>query len=353
MKHLLIILTFLATCLCPLADARSEQDQFIFLLSRKHQDSAAIEGMLDSGLRIDSWPEEKQNPFWRLYADTNLSAAELITISEKMLQAGAKWDADTFGAACRTYKKELIAFWLAQGADVNDDGSSYSTPLTWICLIKQDEHRTQKRECVRYLLEQGAAIHGKGGAGAYATPLNFASVSGDVETMSLLLEHGADVNLAPMEGITPLQDACGRYSNLSAIKLLLQHGANINQRNIFGQTALMLVCVNWQIDTIRYLLAQGADAGAWSPALSEDEFYGHAMPPLPTLAYPFLSHVFKSEEVDFPLATECAWEIFKALSFWEQLLYLLALLLLIALPVALFALLIWLIRRLKKKEITS
>lgn len=84
------------------------------------------------------------------------------------------------------------------------------------------------------------------------TPLIRAAKAGDVPAMRLLIEHGANVDLPTVNGITPLMaaagnasaklDTRGRYKTeeqaAEAVKLLLAAGANINARDRNGQTAL-------------------------------------------------------------------------------------------------------------------
>lgn len=84
------------------------------------------------------------------------------------------------------------------------------------------------------------------------TPLIRAAKAGDIAVIKLLLAHGAHVNLATANGITPLMaaagnsstplDTRGRYKTqaqaLEAIQLLLAAGADVNARDRNGQTAL-------------------------------------------------------------------------------------------------------------------
>ncbi|MEJ1962009.1 MAG: ankyrin repeat domain-containing protein [Gammaproteobacteria bacterium] len=84
------------------------------------------------------------------------------------------------------------------------------------------------------------------------TPLVRASKAGDLAAMKLLIEHGANVELPTVNGITPLMaaagngsvglDTRGRYKTeeqaVQAVELLLKSGANINARDRAGQTAL-------------------------------------------------------------------------------------------------------------------
>jgi ankyrin repeat protein len=84
------------------------------------------------------------------------------------------------------------------------------------------------------------------------TPLVRAAKAGDVAAMKLLLAAGADVDLATVNGITPLLaaagvgssglDTRGRYKTeaqaVAAVKLLLDAGADVAERDRSGVTAL-------------------------------------------------------------------------------------------------------------------
>ena len=84
------------------------------------------------------------------------------------------------------------------------------------------------------------------------TPLIRAAKAGDIATMKLLVQYGADVNLPTATGITPLMAAAGNGSISidtrgrnkteaqanEAIQLLLAAGAQVNARDRSGQTAL-------------------------------------------------------------------------------------------------------------------
>jgi ankyrin repeat protein len=77
-----------------------------------------------------------------------------------------------------------------------------------------------------------------------------AALSGDIEVMRLLLEKGADPNIATTQGTTALMAASGvnwipgqTYSRseadyAEAVKLCLERGADVNAANSLGFTAM-------------------------------------------------------------------------------------------------------------------
>jgi uncharacterized protein len=124
------------------------------------------------------------------------------------------------------------------------------------------------------------------------TPLLRATMGGDVDTVRLLLEHGALVDLPNVQGVTPLMAAAGHVSGrnrqfdpveaqaraIELLELFLAAGADVNARlpdeyslsarvgrqpsalvEREGQTALYgAVKFGWT-NVVEFLLANGAD----------------------------------------------------------------------------------------------
>ena len=71
------------------------------------------------------------------------------------------------------------------------------------------------------------------------TPLHFAVASGNSELVTLLLEHGADVNAKTTNGWTPLHSAVERR-DLEMARLLLDAKADPDAKDTSGRTPLAL-----------------------------------------------------------------------------------------------------------------
>lgn len=148
-------------------------------------------------------------------------------------------------------------------------------------------------ETMTLLLDKGADVNAKNRRNS--TPLHWAIH--DEAKVRLLLSRGAAVNARNVEGHTPLYLATGLGNGNAVTQLLLEKGADpaiaaangqtslmraaargdvaalrmlvakhadVNTRNGAGETALMFAATNGSPDAVRFLLDNGADARARS-----------------------------------------------------------------------------------------
>ena len=93
-------------------------------------------------------------------------------------------------------------------------------------------------EWVERLLGEGADINAA--KGEYKTTvLMEAAVRGNQGVMRLLLEKGANVNMADQDGWTALMGATVQ-GLVEPVKLLLENGADVSAKNHNGETALVM-----------------------------------------------------------------------------------------------------------------
>jgi ankyrin repeat protein len=117
-----------------------------------------------------------------------------------------------------------------------------------------------------------------------STPVMRAAVAGDAESVRMLIEHGADVNLANGRGLTAAMLASGVARSATATRgefvtqrqiietlgLLIDAGAELDASDPRGQTALHGAALQGWTEVVRFLAENGApleavDAAGRSP----------------------------------------------------------------------------------------
>jgi ankyrin repeat protein len=89
------------------------------------------------------------------------------------------------------------------------------------------------------------------------TPAMTASQWGQVKLLVLILDRGADPNLANRNGITPAHRAC-QHGHPKCLQLLRGRNANLNQENAHGDTPLDTARACKHPECVDLLLAAGA-----------------------------------------------------------------------------------------------
>ena len=148
-----------------------------------------------------------------------------------------------------------ITQFQAAGGDVNVLGPGGSTPL-WTALERK------KRYSYEALLQCGAdpnvLMSGK------RVVTHWATLEEDPWWLRLALEHGADPNLVnvghgrPDEG-PPLSYAISYHGSLESVILLVEHGADFNDPFIYNSYPLADALSQAKFDVVLYLLDRGAD----------------------------------------------------------------------------------------------
>jgi ankyrin repeat protein len=149
----------------------------------------------------------------------------------------------------------LIGLLLEFGADVNlATGSPVSPGSNTTPLILASDNTSV--DVVRTLLDNGARVNDLNGKEFSA--LYVAVFRGRAETVSVLLEHGADVHAGPNPLLATVNH--DRWAELLPIaKLLLEAGADINKPSKKdSQTVLMRAVQDGSPDMVRFFLAAGA-----------------------------------------------------------------------------------------------
>jgi ankyrin repeat protein len=194
---------------------------------------------------------------------------------DRLIRAGAnvkaqnRYGVTPIALACENGSATVVERLLKAGVSANTTGPLGETALH-ICA------RTGKADAVRVLLTNRALVdpieNWRG-----QTPLMWAAAEGNADTMSLLIEAGADVNARssiiawerqrteeprdkwlPPGGLTPLLFAA-RDGKIASARVLIDAGADINLVDPDRHTPLILALSNGQLDVAALLIERGAD----------------------------------------------------------------------------------------------
>lgn len=192
---------------------------------------------------------------------------------------------------------DVARFLLDHGADVNAGDFWGRTPL-WAAVdlrnmdldhgVDKGVDRAPVADFIKLLIDRGANVNARtkeyhpGRRWLYSlgdvswvdmtgqTPFLRAALSGDTKIMRLLLERGADPNIATLGGTTALMAAAGvnwtvaqtytvsKEALLEAIQICLEHGADVNATNSMGLTAVMGAANRGSDEIIKFLVEKGA-----------------------------------------------------------------------------------------------
>jgi ankyrin repeat protein len=132
---------------------------------------------------------------------------------------------------------------LGTNPDARDvDGG---TSLQWAAWYGYDE-------IVSILLDHGADVNAVDGTSG-RRPLHEAAEHGNLSTVKILLARGADVDAKDIWEWTPLHRAATQ-GGWKVVDTLLRHGADINLKTSGEKTSLDLACDKGQLETIRFLV---------------------------------------------------------------------------------------------------
>ena len=153
--------------------------------------------------------------------------------------------------------ESLALVLIEAGADVDSrtglyiDGTHDTTPLHYACDMPN---------VVRALLEHGADVQAEDSEGE--TPLDWALVWWQAESVRLLLEHGAGVAADGSFRDTLLCDVAGRANAERLIRLVIEHGVDVNTKDASGKTPLHRAATDGPDENVLQLINAGADVDA-------------------------------------------------------------------------------------------
>lgn len=166
----------------------------------------------------------------------------------------------------------IFKAWIDQGAEWPDDlaGETPPSPPDPQATQIMNALRAGNKQVFKKLLgEAPKAVNLRGPGGA--TPLMYAALYGDPDSIRLLLESGADPNLRNEAGATALMWA---LADVNKTRLLLAHRADVNARSEEGRTPLLIAASQRGSGAVVKLLL---DHGA-NPAVKCASYMGDMTP---------------------------------------------------------------------------
>jgi ankyrin len=250
-----------------------------------------IDALIKAGARVNAANDLGATPLWA--AAQNGSEA----VVRRLLAAGADPNKALLAGetpvmvASRAGKADVVELLLAKGADVNARGARRQTALMWAASQKHPDvvkvllahHadlslRSATRSQVMAVPPHGYQPYNREIPAGDETALLFAARVGDLESASLLVAAGANVDDADAWGVSAVTLAA--HSGFDAlVAFLLDKGANPNAMRA-GFAPLHEAVMRRDEKMAAALLAHGADANAplqtWTPTRRSSDDWNFA-----------------------------------------------------------------------------
>jgi ankyrin repeat protein len=143
---------------------------------------------------------------------------------------------------------------LASGADVNARSEEGDTLLMYAAVYST-------ADCMKLLVDKGANPNARDRRDGTAL---MRSVK-DLDKVRLLVDRGAEVDARSIRGLTALMVAANLSGTSDVVKLLLSHKADPGTPDAAGVTPLMYATDFGDLETVKALVAAGADVNAGRP----------------------------------------------------------------------------------------
>ena len=228
---------------------------------------------------------------------SNITAAMIACHKRKLvlmglcLNAGAdpnstddEGDTLLHNAIYQNFTKETLQVIIDHGADVNATNKKHVTALMLSCYkgntdavsallnagaeydITDAKGHTclhaavrgnYRKEILQAIIDHGSVVNVTNKQNQ--TALAIACDKGNVDAINVLLDAGADPNIADVNGDTLLHNAVQKHMDKHTLKAIIDHGVGVNAVNNEGINALLLACNTEQKESVHLLLKAGAD----------------------------------------------------------------------------------------------
>jgi len=251
----------------------AQADRASLVAAVESRDRAAATRMIDEGVDVNApAPDGTTALHWAVHYDD-------VALVTRLLEAGADptttndYGATPMSEAAVVGNTEVIGKLLDAGADVESPNPDGQTALMVVA-------RTSNVEAARLLLDHGADVN-RVEQWRGQTALIWAAAQGQPAMVRELTSRGADVNARsmvnnwerqvtgepraihrPAGGLTALLYAA-REGCLACVEILVDAGADAEMADPEGVTPLIMAITNGHYDTAAYLLSAGVDPERW------------------------------------------------------------------------------------------
>ena len=146
--------------------------------------------------------------------------------------------------------EKAVELVLNDGLDINSPALCNRTPLLWASLSSSGEF-------TETLIDLGANVNAQR-SDDKVTPLLLSAYWNNFMVVNLLLDHGADANIAKVDACTPLHKAVMK-GNQNLVKLFLEKNALVNTQNADGDSPLHTAVSNGFFDITKLLIKKGSN----------------------------------------------------------------------------------------------
>ncbi len=210
-------------------------------------DISKVDQLIRSGANVNAANDIGATPLWA--ASLNGS----VPVVKRLLDAGANPNTPLLSgesplmAASRAGQQAVVEALIAKRANPNASGPRGQTALMWAVAQKH-------ADVVKLLLAGGADVHARTDTWTQmmAVPPH------GLPEYNRMIPHGADTALM----------FAARVGDVASVRLLVEAGANVNDHDAWGVSATTLAAFSGYGDVARYLLDKGADPNNDKPGFT-------------------------------------------------------------------------------------
>jgi ankyrin repeat protein len=209
--------------------------------SRRYAETAQL--LIKHGADVHARDQSQSTPLHLASSRRNAETAQLLIKHGADVHARDQSQSTPLHLVQRAETAQVL---IKHGADVHARDQSQSTPL----------HLVQRAGTAQVLIKHGADVHARDQS--QSTPLHRASSLPSwfgKTTVHLLIERGASVNAYDKNHQTPLHrvSSCDR-PNVDSLRLLLENGADVDVEDDKGLTAFQIASANGHDEIAQLLL---------------------------------------------------------------------------------------------------